>query len=800
MLDELRARLESSLSTSYVVERELGGGGMSRVFLARETALGRSVVIKVLLPELAAGLSARRFEREIKLAASLQQANIMPVLSAGETGGLPYYIMPFVEGRSLRESLERDGRPPLDKTVAILRDVARALAYAHEHGVVHRDIKPANILLSGDAAVVTDFGIAKAIVAARDDQGGAGSATTVTVAGMAIGTPAYMAPEQITSGPIDHRADLYSFGCVAYELLAGTSLFQGASVQTLLTAHLTQAPTPLGERCPECPPALARLVMQCLEKDPEVRPQSARELLRGLETVVRPATGFQRFSQRWTRQQRVGALGVAMVLAGGGAAVLLRPLLSPPVVSASSVAVVPFLNLSGDPDEAYLADGIADGLATALGKVSGVRVVSRSLSYRYKGQRVLDAREVGRALSAGLLLHGALRGAGERMRVSVQLTSAEDNSELWSESYDSGTEDVLAVQDSITRAIVEALQGRLEGVARTAVAAATVDPEAYDLYLRGRFLLQRRGTGVRQAIEKFEQAIVKDSSFARAHAGLALAMQLLPYFERVSPAALRERSVAAAERALRSDSTLAEALTALALAYQHAYQWAAAEAAYRRALALEHNEPDAHIQYGRFLFYTGRFQEARLELERARALDPYSAVASGWVGHMKDLSGAPAEGLNDIRRALEIDSTNPPSLAFAAEALMTLDRRDEARAMMERLWLAFPQWRTVAASILARAGSSDRARELIRVEELNRPLLPLADTRLVMLYNAVGDTAAALDALERATEAGEIWPTYYALSERLFDPLRRSPRFAAVIRQVKLDERIFASPTGGRPR
>jgi serine/threonine protein kinase len=243
MSPELRARLESSFRNSYAIERELAGGGMARVFVAREMALGRQVVIKVLSPELAAELSAKRFEREIRLAASLQQANIVPVLAAGEADGVPYYTMPYVDGLSVRDRLRRDGRLPLDQTIGILRDVGRALAFAHERGVVHRDIKPENVLLSGDAAVVTDFGIAKAIAAARASaHDGQPSASTVTQAGTAVGTPAYMAPEQITADPIiDHRADLYSFGCLGYELLAGQPPF-GGPAQALFAAHLTARP------------------------------------------------------------------------------------------------------------------------------------------------------------------------------------------------------------------------------------------------------------------------------------------------------------------------------------------------------------------------------------------------------------------------------------------------------------------------------------------------------------------------------------------------------------------------------
>ena len=284
-MTDLRTRVQDSLSGSYTIERELGGGGMSRVFVADETRLGRKVVVKVLPPELAAALSAERFEREIRVAASLQQANIVPVFSAGDLDGVPYYTMPFVEGESLRARLSR-GPLAITQTVSILRDVSRALAYAHERGVVHRDIKPDNVLLSGHTAVVTDFGIAKAIAAAAAAPAGA----TLTQLGTAVGTPAYMAPEQAAGDPAtDHRADIYAFGCMAYELLAGRQPFSGLPPHKLLVAHMSEAPKRIAELRTDCPPALASLVMQCLAKDPASRPASASELLSRLDAVASPS-------------------------------------------------------------------------------------------------------------------------------------------------------------------------------------------------------------------------------------------------------------------------------------------------------------------------------------------------------------------------------------------------------------------------------------------------------------------------------------------------------------------------------
>jgi TolB-like protein/Tfp pilus assembly protein PilF/tRNA A-37 threonylcarbamoyl transferase component Bud32 len=798
MSNDLRTHLEANLGASYTIEGELGGGGMARVFVATERALGRRVVIKVLSPELAAEVSAKRFEREIRLAASLQQANIVPVLSAGETNGVPHYTMPFVEGRSLRDRLLADGRLPIGEAISILRDVARALAYAHERGVVHRDIKPENVLLSGDAAVVTDFGIAKAISSARVAEGGASRVEgTVTQIGTSVGTPAYMAPEQISADPtIDHRADIYSFGCLAYELVSGKPPFADMSVQGLFAAHLSERPADVLDRNPDAPPALAALIEQCLEKDPARRPQTAKDILGVLERVTTTSGGVVRLVRRVPRRARRLALGlaaVAIVGAGWRIAATLGALSPPP-----SVVVIPFLNAGGDSADAYLAEGIADGLATALGKVSGVKVAARSLGYQYRDRSDVDARTIGTSLGVSHVLRGSLRRAGNRLRVNAYLTRASDNLEVWSQSYDRSVMDAFVVQDEITRLVAGALPRQLRpgDVALPATAnSGTSNAEAYDLYSRGRYLLQRRGRGVRQAARNLSEAIAKDSNFARAHAAYALALELLPYFEWVNADSLGRLAVPAARRALAMDSTLSEAHTALAMAYQHRYQWQMAEAAYRHAISVEPPDADAYIQYGRFLWYTRTAAEALPLFQRARELDPHSAVASGWLGRLLDYSGRHAEGMAEVRRALEIDSTVPPTLVMMASMHLRAGQHDSARAYAERLWRVYPQWRSSAAAIFAELG--DRARALAVAGDLEgTPRIRVN----AGIYAALKDSTRWFETTERATRAGEIWPTYASLNEPNLDFMRSSARFAKIVLDVGLDTAIFTAPTGGRPR
>jgi TolB-like protein/tRNA A-37 threonylcarbamoyl transferase component Bud32/Tfp pilus assembly protein PilF len=793
---DLRDQLQQSLGAAYTIERELGGGGMSRVFVAEETALGRKVVVKVLSPELAAEVSVDRFTREIRFAASLQQANIVPVLATGAAGGLPYFTMPFVQGLSLRQRLEK-GPLSISETTGILRDVARALVYAHEHGIVHRDIKPENVLLSGDAAVVTDFGIAKAISAARTEPGVA----TLTQAGMTLGTPEYMAPEQATGDPnIDHRADLYSFGCMAYELLTGASPFHGRPVAALIAAHLTEVPAAVATRRPDCPPAIEQMVMGCLEKDPERRPQSARDVLRALDAVTTPVLlGTPRSSRR----RIAGVAGAAVVLAAVVAIIVIlgRQRAAGSDAGTKSLAVLPFANIGGDSAQEYLADGMSDELTTAFGKVQGVQVAARTLANRYRGRRDVDAREAGRTLGVAYILQGSVRSAGKTLRVSAQLASVRDGRELWADTYDRTNEDVFAVQDEITRRIMAALQQRLTGPASKAVAQAaqgTANAAAYDLYLRGRFLLERRGAGVEQSIGLFQRAIDMDSTFGRAYAGLSEALEFTPYFGSTPAPALRERVTRVAGHALALDSSLAEAHVALGLAHMHAWEWNQARDEFRHATASDPNDASAHTQYARLLVYTSKWDEARTELERAKGLDPNSAVVSAWLAETFWLSGRREEAMAEFKRALEIDSTIGPALDLAAHAYAAAGDKAEARRIAYRMRGGPPVFVASLAYLAGVTGDKAYALRVAHEMEAKHPRPWFGEWTIADAYLGVGDTAKALDALERSTAAGEIWPSFDVVSGEKFDPLRASPRFAALLRRVGLDERLLTQPHGGR--
>jgi serine/threonine-protein kinase len=810
--DALRETLQTALGGSYTIARELGGGGMSRVFVADDVSLGRKVVVKIIAPELAEGVSVERFLREVKLAARLQHANIVPVLAAGNAADLPFYTMPFVDGLSLRARLQQ-GALPLGDVVNILRDVARALAYAHAQGVVHRDIKPENILLSGGAAVVADFGIAKALSASRTRE----LSTTGTVnagltrAGMSLGTPAYMSPEQAAGDPdADHRTDIYAWGVVAWELMAGMHPFATCTTpHAMIAAHMRDVPPALGTHRPDVPPALAALIARCLEKSPERRPASASEVMEALDAVGTPApapAASRRSFGRW-------AIAAGVLTIGATASVLLArwTAQTPPSTAApaangaaeKSLAVLPFASVGGDTANAYFAEGIADELTTALARLPGLRLAGRSSAARFK-QRGAGAQEIGAALNVGAVLDGTVRRAGDRIRVSAELTSAGDGHLLWKESYERQLKDVFAVQDDITKAIVAALQVQFAGgqAVPSASAHGTSNLEAYDLYLRGLQLYRKRGRDLVQAERYLKQAIALDTNFARAYATLASVLLVQPYYFDTSMTVIIPRARAAAERAVLLDDALPEAHMALGHVHTEAFEWKDAESELRRAMALDPNRGEIPFRLGFMLLTSGRVRESITALEQAKSVDPLYSVSAIYLAWALALSGRRTEGVAEARRALDLDPANEAIGNVYAQTLSLAGLRDESVAFARKMvpLTANPRRLGFYGWVLGSGGARDDARAILqRVEALPAGTWGRYSS-LTYLYLAVGDTSHALDALDSAAARGGDLVLAQAISSPRFDAIRENPRFVAVMRRFNLDLSRVTAPDGGRSR
>ncbi len=813
-MTDLRDRLQAALGDDYTIERELGGGGMSHVFLATERRLDRQVVIKLLPPDLAGGVSLDRFHREIQLVAKLQNPHIVPVITAGEADGVPFFTMPFVEGRSLRDLISSGAAMSITEGVNILRDVATALAYAHERGIVHRDIKPDNVLLSGGAAVVTDFGVAKAISTARQGTAPGGSLTQI---GFSLGTPMYMAPEQAAADPnTDHRADIYSFGVMAYELFTGAPPFAGRSPAALLAAQMTETPPPLSAARPDAPVPLVELVRRCLEKDPARRPQRATEIVQGLDQALVSSghtalgTTVGQPARKTSRNVRALAFGATLAIAATAGLIISRRSgrdSAPAADSARSVAVLPLENIGGSDSDRYFSEGITDELTSTLGKIPGLRVASRTSVFALKGKG-MDAREIAKTLKVSNLLEGTIRRSGERLRVTAQLTNATDGLALWSDTYERQMKDVFQVQDDIAGSIAGALRVALaptpngkNGLASGTVPAGTEDLAAYDLYLRGRYFWHQRGNdALHRAAEYFGQAIDRDPTFARAYAGLADALGLLPIYGTTPADSAFPLARKAAEKALSLDSTLAEAHTTLGLILKSTGEWDPAAAEFRRSLALDSAYATGHQWYAEVLIITGRVREAVAELERARDLEPLSPVINAELGYALGLAGRYQEGVLAGQRAVELDSTLWTGHAFLAFTRAFANEYATAVDGFRRavkLGSGLDPLVGALAFSLAKTGQVDSARAMLAPIEARAKGRGGSPIAIAMAYTGLGQKDAALTWLMRAAREKDPWLYAMSINAPIFDAIRDDPRFADAARTMKLDPAVMAKPSKG---
>jgi eukaryotic-like serine/threonine-protein kinase len=786
-MTELRERLQATLGAAYTIERELGGGGMSRVFVATETRFGRRVVVKVLRTEIAAGTSTERFEREMALCARCSHPHIVPVLSAGEVEGLPWFSMPLVEGESLRDRLTRAGALPLTEAARLLAEIADALGYAHRMGVVHRDIKPENILLQDGHAVVADFGVAKALHAATLSE----SALQVTGVGTVIGTPAYMSPEQAMGDAVDHRADLYALGVLAYELLTGKHPFSGTTPVEMVSAQLTSVPPSVAQGRRDCPPALATLIQQLLAKDPAARPATAEAVRTALLAIGQGGRGPE--ARRPAGRAMRWGIGLA---AAALAMVLYLVLTRDPsgdartVTGVKSLAVLPFRNIGGDSTTDYFSAGIAEELITALGRLEGLRVASRTSAFAARAAN-MDLREIGRRLDVGAVLEGTVQQSGPRVKVTARLVEVARDEQLWGGEYRSELRDVFAVQDTIARAIATALKVTLSGGGGAPlVERGTRDLMAHDLYLRGRYFLAfRTAARLRQAIDAFQAAVQRDPDFALPHAGLADAYTLTIPFGDINPDDAIPRAKAAALRALALDPSLAEVHTSLGLIAMFVdWDWQEVERRLTRALELNSSDAQGHLMRAWSLMLTARADAAQAEILEARRLDPLSLIINTRVGTMLYYTGRYGEASEAFRRTLEIDSTFVLARSGLALSYAMQGRFKDALAVVP------PTPRQPGsgevgdpAVVLALAGRTAEARRALEELKAQRASRYVAAHGLAQIHAALGETEAAFAELER----GVAERTFGLVAIRfnpVFRAMHRDPRWAALMRKLNFPQ------------
>jgi serine/threonine-protein kinase len=792
-------RLQASLADRYRIERELGHGGMATVFVAHDLKHDRPIALKVLHPDLARVMGPERFLREIRICSRLQHPHILSVHDSGDADGQFWFTMPYVDGETLRSRLLREKQLPVADALRIACEVADALHYAHQHGVIHRDIKPENILLSGPVtgdrgatgtyhAQVADFGIARAVSHEMEE--------SLTDSGISLGTPQYMSPEQsVAQRDLDPRTDVYSLGTVLYEMLTGEPPYTGPTAQVIVAKRLSE-PVPHVRTSRDVPLALERAVTTALARSPADRFSTAAEFAAALQ-MDRLQDGLGTFDTPPRRRPRraiartvAGVVALVLLLVVGYAT--LRWVQRPGVAQLASAAVLPFVDLSPQKDQEYFSDGLTEELITALSQVPGLRVAARTSSFQFKGKSP-DVREVGRQLGVGAVLEGSVRKSGNRLRVSTQLISVKDGYQLWSESYDRDLADIFAVQEDVARSIVAVLRLRLAPAGASALTSRpTGDLLAYDLYLKGLYAWnQRTSASLPVAVRYLEQAVARDSTFARAWAALADAYILVVPFSGGSPVDTWQKAQIAARKALALDSTSAEAYTALGYGNMiYAWNWAASEENFHRAIAADPNYPTAHHWYADFLAARGRLKESLAEMSRAHDLDPLSrqiGIEWGWVSylmHQNDVAEA------HIHQTLELDPNYAGAYLRLGLVQIQQHRYAEAIASIKRgidLGVFYPH--AAAALAFAYAASGNRAAAMEIVNDLKKrsgqELIP--PFAIAAAYAGLGDTTQGIEWLNRGIDQKDIYiPENFF--EPLLDPLRTDPGFRRVLTRMGLSQ------------
>jgi serine/threonine-protein kinase len=816
---------------------------MGEVYLAEDSRLGRKVALKLLPARFTQDEDRlRRFAQEARAASALNHPNIITIHEIGQVDSVHFIATEFIDGQTLRERMAGEGMK-LGEVLDVATQVASALAAAHEAGVLHRDIKPENIMLRCDGYVkVLDFGLAKLIEKAPvehttiGDSKASAEGQIRTDPGTVMGTPQYMSPEQVRGEKLDARSDIFSLGVVLYEMIAGRAPFAGASVAEVIATVLDREPAPLARYAGEVPEALEWAVTKALRKDREQRYQVVKDLLLDLKRIkqrleyeaeqrrsvapevsrgaavsmsgeqervktpqgpaartgeiegARPTSNAKYLLNEIKRHQRGAIIALAVVALAAAAAYFY--LAGSRKTAIDSIAVLPFVNASADPDTEYLSDGITESLINSLSQLPNMKMIARSSVFRYKG-REMDPRVIGRELGVRAVLMGRVMQRGDKLLVSAELVDVRDSRHLWGEQYNRRLSDIFVVQGEISREISRRLRPKLTSEEqRQLTKRYTENAEVYQLYLKGRYFWNKRtAEGLKKGIEYFEQAIATDPTYALAYAGLADCYAVLSYYSGIPPKQSFPRAKAAAMKVLEIEEALAEAHTSLGYVKAvYDWDWLGAERDFKRAIELNPSYSTAHHWYGLYLTMLGRFDEATAELKRAQELDPLSLIIQGNAAYPFYSSRQYDRAIEQYRRTLELDPDFGEAHFGLGMSYEQQGRYEEAIAEFKQAISLSPNdfdYLTALGHTYAASGRRSEAQKIL--EELKE----LSKQRYVSAYNmavihaGLGQKDQAFAWLEKAYEEHSSWMWVIKVEPRL-DNLRPDPRFAALVRRVGL--------------
>ncbi|UCC80165.1 MAG: protein kinase [Candidatus Zixiibacteriota bacterium] len=730
----------------YKILEKLGSGGMGEVYLAEDTKLNRRVALKFLPVHLSSDKALNaRFINEARAAARLNHPNIVTIFEVNEYESRPFFVMEYVEGKSLTEIIGVDGLP-YDQVIDITLQICEGSKEAHHAGITHRDIKPSNIIIDKKGRCrILDFGLAA--VQSED---------RLTKTGSLLGTVEYMSPEQVRGEKVDHRSDIFSLGVLLYEMLTGKLPFKGDYMAGVVYSIINEIPEMLDRHRPDISGEFQKIVDGALEKDLEIRYQQIDDLMTDLKKCQ-------------------------------SGQVLETPLKHYP-----SIAVLPFRDMSQQKDQEYLCDGVAEDIINALTHLEGLRVVARTSAFSYRG-RDIDIREIGRKLNVQSLLEGSIQKTGDRLRITAQLINVSDGYHIWSEKYDRRLEDVFAIQDEISLNIVDRLKVRLLGEERAKlVKRGTSNQEAYMLYLKGRYFWNRRYEGgLQKAIEHFQQAIGKDPGFALAYSGLADGFAMLGTYSFLPPKKAFTMAKNAALKALEIDDSLPEAVTSLAYVNMfYDWDWEAAECGYKRAIELDPYYASAHEWYGMLLAITGRYDESIVEMSKARDLDPLGLIINAMLGWTYQCLEQYDDAIEQYQKTIEMDPNFTLAYFFCAVAYIRKSMYEEA-IIASRKFVDLTGGSQSAMGVLgfsyASSGDSVKAHEILdRLKGLSVKM-HVSPFYTGLIHGELNENDTAFEHLEKACEDREPFLVLIRCWH-LIENLRSDERYYQLLKKIGLDK------------